>query len=112
MSIPSTPPEVGKQGFKVPDYNRSPKARFRDSGDNVSKHSRIVESAEFVRGCDFALMQMFHELAPASVDANTAAKNQMMLTGAQLFLNIFRTLGQEPMRMPTIVDRDNLTHAQ
>lgn len=91
-----------------PNLNDSPKTRFQQSADNVSKHNALVTSRDFQRACDFSMLQYQAYLASQSVDGNGAAASHFKMLGAQEYLATFRTLGSQP-QIPKVLDRDNLT---
>jgi len=93
-----------------PITNPSPRIRFQESGDNISKHRDLVDNAAFQRGCDFAMLEYAKTMALESVDGNTAVATAMRLRGAHEFLQIFRNLSeksQPPKETPAMA---NLNH--
>ena len=91
--------------------NPSPKTRFQESIDNISKHRDLIEMREFQRASDFAMLQYQLELAnAANGNVNLAAAAHMKLCGAQEFLLVLRNLG-ESFTLPTGGgDTGNLRH--
>lgn len=100
-------PTRNQMATQAAPLNPSPKTRFQQSADNVSKHRALVDSNEFQRACDFALMQYQAELSSRPVDMQIAAGSFFKLTGAQEFLQTLRMLSEAPMIRP-VVDQDNL----
>lgn len=90
--------------------NPSPKTRFQQSADNIKKHRELVDSNEFQRGCDFALLQYQTKLASQQVDGQLAAASHFKVLGVLEFLQEFRFLSET---IPTVVakDRDNLNQS-
>lgn len=88
--------------------NPSPKSRFMLSADNITKHRNLVDSREFERGVDFALLEYQAQLMQYATDGNGAAAVGIKLRGVHEFLQTFRLLGEElKVVTPTIV-RDHL----
>lgn len=92
-----------------PNVNPSPKARFQQASDNISKHRALISTHEFQRACDYALLDYQSTLAKQMTTANDAAANHFKITGALEFIQAMRTLGE------TIVhsekkDQGNLDH--
>lgn len=87
----------------LPDriVNPTPKTRFMASDQNVTKHRQLVDSREFERGVDFALMEYQTQLMGAVTDGNHAAAVALKLRGAHEFLQIFRMLGEQ-VRIPKV----------
>lgn len=84
----------------------TPKARFLLSNDNISKHRIMVDSNEFQRACDFAMLQYQTQLMGAVTDGNGAAQVGIKLRGAHEFMQIFRLLSDREVvfTAPKIVD--------
>ena len=89
--------------------NPSPKTRFQESDNNISKHHTLIESGEYQRAEDFALMHYARVLAADT--ANSAdpksGKNPQVegmvnawkLAGAQEFVNELRNLAEKPITL-------------
>jgi hypothetical protein len=93
------------------NVNPSPKVRFQESAQNISKHRDMIQTAEFQRACDYSLMQMQWILAQDKTDSfNAKAANQLKMDGVLEYLAIFRTLGEQPQAAPRILDTGNLAH--
>lgn len=92
--------------------NPTPKARFQESDQSVSKHRDMVASATFERAVDYALLQYTSKLAMQSNPTfNDYATMGVKITGAKEFLQELRMLAETPsVHAPTIVD--NLDHNQ
>lgn len=94
----------------TPNLNPTPKARFRESGNNVSEHRALIESKPFTRAADFALLEYQAQLGMiVSQNPQEAAFAGLKMTGAQEFLQTFRTLSEQP-RVASRVVLDNLNH--
>jgi hypothetical protein len=93
-----------------PNTNPSPKLRFRESSDNISKHKRLIELPEFDRACAAAQAQMNWQMVQMNTPtANDYAVIGMKMAGVHEFLAILRNLAEAPASpLPKIVDRDNL----
>lgn len=93
-----------------PNLNPSPKTRFRESGDNISKHKALLEMREFDRAIDYAFMQYQADLAARCADANGAMAMGLKLCGAHEFVQTLRTLTEVAKVLPVPQD-DNLRHS-
>ena len=69
------------------------------SDQNVSKHRALVDSREFERGVDFALLEYQTQLMGGVTDGNHAAAVALKLRGVHEFLQIFRMLSEQ-VRIP------------
>jgi len=90
--------------------NLSPKGRFLQSNDNVSRHRAMLETREFERADASAMLQYCAMIAESVKDANTALAAGFKLQGAFEHAHTFRLLSEEPPRPATPVTRDNLDH--
>lgn len=90
--------------------NLSPKSRFQQSADNVSRHRALLETREFERATDFSLLQYCAALSESIKDMNSAAIAGMKLQGAFEHAHTFRNLGELPPRPPIAIVKDNLDH--
>jgi hypothetical protein len=87
----------------------TPKQRFQQEAKVRVAHRQLVELHEFELACDFALLQLQHELTEAvNGNTNLAAAAHMKLAGAQDFIRVFRNLAETPGRPKGGEDRDNL----
>jgi len=93
-----------------PNINLTPKQRFCESVDNTNKHRDLVDSKEFQRGCDFAMLEMARDLSDKSNDANASIPAALMLRGAHEFLKIFRSLSEKPIDPPVPPPARNLNY--
>lgn len=104
MSIPTT--------VKAPpNLNPSPKTRFRESADNISRHKAILETRELERGMDFAKLEFVSNVAASITDNSSAMAAGYMIMGMEQFCHTFRTLTETPsliVKRPT----DNLSTNQ
>lgn len=83
--------------------NATPKARFLESGDNITKHRKMVDSGEFQRACDFAMLQYTGGISGEITDGTTAMAVGLKLLGAQQFLQVLRNLSEAPKAPSNIV---------
>lgn len=85
--------------------NPSPKQRFRESNENIARHRALVDSREFQRACDFALLEFQNKLCHKETNPSVLG---LKLVGAQEFLTCFRLISEaEIIRSIPRVD-DNL----
>jgi hypothetical protein len=91
--------------------NFSPKQRFQSESKVRIAHRALVELDEFEMACDFALLQLQHELTE-KVDGNVnlAAAAHMKLAGAHDFIRVFRNLAETPGKPKGGSDPDNLDY--
>ena len=90
----------------------TPKHRFQESKDNVSKHRDLVASKEFERATDFALLQYQAQLASTvNADFNGMAAMGLKILGAQEFVRTLRMLSESPS-IPDVRVTDNLDHSK
>lgn len=81
-----------------PIPNLTPKARFQLSGDSISKHRQMVDSREFERGLDFALLQY---QADCCLRENNPTVLGLKIVGAQEFAKTLRLLSEkEEIKLP------------
>ena len=95
----------------IPPFNLAmagSKARFMSSPDNISKHRALVDSREFQRGVDFALLEYQDQLMDGVGDGNTAATVGFKLRGVHEFLRVFRLLSEPTRQLTTLAASDNL----
>jgi hypothetical protein len=86
--------------------NPTPKQRFQESNDNISKHLKLVDSHEYQRAIDFAMLEYVDSTLSSIRDQGTAMVAGIKLLGAHEFLREFRDLSevQTLIRPQTIVD--------
>lgn len=96
-------------GLNRPVINPSPKHRFRESGDNISKHRALLEMREFDRALDFAVLQYTLQASSRVGDANGAVALGYKLLGVQEFIATLKTLS-EVVPVPTQTVNENLDH--
>jgi len=91
--------------------NLTPKARFQQSENSLSAHKRMIESKEFERAADFAMLEYQRAVmqSPAGPGDSPGA-NYFRLLGAQEFLQQLRNLADQHQPVPRIMD-PNLNHA-
>lgn len=88
-----------------PVYNPSPKARFAESDQSVTKHRDMVTDRTFERAADFALLE-YHALL-CRKEQNPAFIG-LKLMGAQEFLQTMRLLAEKEELRPIAKIQDNL----
>lgn len=90
----------------------NPKSRFQESADNIKKHRDMIQSREFERACDYALLQYSARLQEeTNGNLNSAAAAHLRMTGAHEFLSTMRTLS-ESFELPSRKqEAANLDHA-
>ena len=95
-----------------PPYNpnASPKARFTEVESHVREHKALVESDEFIRGADTALLQAQQMWSDQVKDGNTAMVAGVKLQGALEFLTQFKLLAESAPRL-AVVPQNNLSGA-
>lgn len=96
--------------MNTPTILLSPKGRFLQSNDNVSRHRAMLESREFERASDFSMVQYCAFIAESVKDANTACSAGFKLQGAFEYANTFRMLGEQPKMPAPVAKNDNLDH--
>lgn len=74
----------------------TPVQRFQTSPDNLSKHRKLVDSPEFQRALDFAMLDWSMEIAATVSDANSALRAGFALAGAVQFMDRLKTLAETP----------------
>lgn len=86
----------------------TPKQRFMESGDNVTKHRRLLEAGELQRGFDYALME-YQNILSREVVSNpaTAGGPAFRMAGALELISVFKRLAETPVIMRQ-VPNDNL----
>jgi len=91
--------------------NPLPKARFQESQDNISKHRDLIQTKEFQRASDYALLQYAARLQQETDgNLNAAAAAHLRMTGAQEFLATFRNLGESVELPGRRTETPNLDH--
>jgi hypothetical protein len=93
------------------NVNPSPKARFHESKDNISKHRDLIASREFERAIDFALLEYQRYMAQGPMDSNVnqALAGHYKQMGAVEFVHILKTLAEEAP-IPPVRVMDQLDH--
>lgn len=92
-----------------PITNKTPKVRFMETAANIHKHRALVDSEDFQRGVDFALLQYQLDLANQISDGNSAVGVGLRIKGAQEFLFTLRNLSEMPKIAGPVRVLDNLT---
>ncbi len=90
--------------------NLSPKARFQQSNDTISRHRAMLETREFERASDTAVIQYAALIAETVKDANSAVAAGFKLQAVFEFLHTLRNLGEQPQRAVPTDRNDNLKH--
>src|SRR5437867_13267220 len=93
-----------------PIINPSPKARFMESGQSISKHREMVQSNEVQRALDYGLLEFQRQVLDGLTNLNEAAGAALRIQGALQFAHLLKTLA-ESVRAPSIVPSGNLDHA-
>jgi hypothetical protein len=91
-----------------PTKNPTPKARFQESQDNVTRHLKMVDSSEFQRGIDFALLEYQKILALQCTGANEAMSIGVKLCGTLEFIGVLKQLADPPVAQTTPRFQDHL----
>jgi hypothetical protein len=91
-----------------PTSNPSPKSRFLESNDNISKHKRMIESNEYQRGLDFSMLQYQADLALRCSDPNNAHVMGIKLSGVLEFLDVMKRLADSPQEWKSPTFKDHL----
>lgn len=89
--------------------NPSPKARFRESTQNITAHRDMLQSPEFERALDFAALEYQLQAAARVTDGNGALALGYKLLGVQEFISTLKMLSEVPQPMPRTIDQ-NLDH--
>ena len=88
----------------------TPKHRFQEVKENVTRHRDLVASPEFELAIDFGLLQYQAQLASTvNADFNGMAAMGLRLLGAQEFVRTLRMLSESPT-IPDVRVADNLKH--
>lgn len=80
-----------------------------ESADNVSKHRALVDSRQFERGADFAMLEYTSQLAQQTDSQYAAMAGGLKMQGALEFLAIFKKLAEAPVTAPKLTLSSNLT---
>lgn len=96
----------------TPIANPTPKAKFQESNDNISKHRAMVDSREFERAQDVGLLEHTAAIAltfnPTSqVEAIAAA---FRIRGALEYAMQMRMLAEKPLPPRPVTPVGNLDH--
>lgn len=88
----------------------SPRREFQQSGVRIGAHRALVKSDQFDESSRFAMLQYVAELSVStSTNPNLATVNGMKMAGAHEFLQVFKTLAEQPLPTPVEI-KDNLNH--
>jgi hypothetical protein len=87
----------------------SPRQRFQQSGDNISKHRALVDNNDFNRAIDCAVNQLSIQLASNMPDSQAGMIAGFKLAGAQEFIAILKGLA-ETTPAPQATAIKNLNH--
>jgi hypothetical protein len=88
----------------------TPKQRFLKVTGKVGKFQELVDSERFKEAIDIALLQYQHMLtAGPGNEVNSAMASYFCLRGAQQFVDVLKTLGDDVVMTPRIVSH-NLNH--
>ncbi len=91
--------------------NLSPKARFQQSNDTISRHRAMLETREFERASDTAVIQYAALIAETVKDANSAVAAGFKLQAVFEFLHTMRNLGEQPPKIVSAPITQNLNHS-
>lgn len=81
-----------------------------ESARDVSAHREMIQSEDFSRSIDFALMEFQRLVSQTPLDNfNAAAAAHFRITGAQEFIHVLRNLSETPKITPIKSD-GNLDH--
>lgn len=78
--------------------NPAPKARFQESGGNISQHRDLLQNVALDRAIDCALLQYQYELCREKGDLNSSAAKHLRMQGAQEFIDVLKYLAESPTR--------------
>lgn len=92
-----------------PVTNPTPKARFMESNDSCSKHRTMIDSNEFQRAADFAMLEYQARIA-TQTEPQAAAVMGLKVMGALEFLQTLRNLAEPAQRVIPLRPQDNLNH--
>ena len=107
----STPtPTNGPTATLTSTINATPRARFQSSAQNISKHRDMIETNEFQRGTDFAMLDIAAFLAATVKDDESAKAAGHAIRGAHEFLYRLKMLAEVPKTTPKSADMGNLSH--
>lgn len=84
----------------------SPKQRFMQNASNVATHRAIVQSPDFQRSLDSALLNYTQKMS--KVSGQQAAISSLKIAGAVEFIEELKTLA-EATRLPETKPQDNLS---
>ena len=94
---------------REPLANPTPAQRFRDAPDNIRKHRDMIDSHEFQRAADFAMLEYQVRLTMSANPAPADVIGQR-ITGALEFLQVMRFLGEVPQPVAPRRDVGQLNH--
>ncbi len=89
----------------TPIKNPTPRERFRESGDNISKNRNLVDSPEFQRCIDFSLLEYQVLLSRQITDGNSSMANGFKLQGALEIVNVMRNLAETAPAVQKVVNQ-------
>lgn len=97
----------------APNVNPTPKQRFQESADNVTKHREMIQDRAFQRGIDTALLE-YQSFVSQEVSNNpgSAAFAGLKMNGAMEFVTILKLLGEQAQRVTPKLVTPNLDHNQ
>jgi len=95
------------------NINLTPKGRFLETPTNLGPHRKMVDSPEFIRATEIAMLQFQLAITQSGVDQKEMSLGPagLKVLGAQEFLSILKNLSETPKAPPTILRADNLNHA-
>lgn len=86
----------------------SPKARFQLSDQSISKHRDMLQSGEFQRAIDFAVLQYNFELAQKPQDQVSAMRIGWSITAVQEFVDLLKRISEKAPAIVFTPPNDNL----
>jgi hypothetical protein len=92
----------------APVTNLDPQSRFQLSNDNISKHREMVDSREFERATDTALLQYQAELCSRETNPTVIG---LKIAGALGYLRTVKLLSEKPVLTSLPKPNDNLTES-
>ena len=88
--------------------NPTPKQRFQESNDNISKHRKLVDSPEYQRSIDFARLEYSRILAESANDQTKAMVAGIKMQAVEEFLIQLKWLGEVEEVRPALRVVDTL----
>jgi len=77
--------------------NPSPKYKFQESADNISKHRDMLQTRAFERALESAMAEYQFRLCEEEGDVNKSAASYLKLKGAHEFVKTLKFLAESPV---------------